>query len=489
MTHAGGTVDSGAATVFLTSGQVSDSGALTDCDHKFNRPSGPGQLSGSMVFYKTFVFQVTTDGTYTFSVGGNFNARMFLYSGVFSPANPLLNLNNVPLSTPFNATLLSGPNKYYLVIAGDKPMDLGTYDVTVTAGPALVTKSPAPLITTQPASTNVFRNQTATFIVASPSSEVSCQWYEGASCANKYPISGANSNSFTTPPVTDYTNYWVEMTTPGGYLFSQQAGVGVKPQAFDDNFSTAEDTPLDVAAPGIFANDTKADSRDWTLMNVIQPIHGTVNMSPSGAFIYSPATNYFGPDTFTYEATDGSLNVGATVNITVTPVNDAPIAGPDSLQTTVNTPVSVSVATLLANDTDPDGDARSFMGYSSPSAHGGTLSIKNGIMTYAPPLDFFGIDTFHYTVGDTYGYGSEGYVTVTIPDPELMRLHINSTQTGYHLKLLGLPGHGYVFQYSDEPTGPWTDLKQVDAPVSGLVETDDASDPQVERRFYRVMEP
>src|SRR5882724_5935406 len=119
MTHAGGTVDSGAATVFLTSGQVSDSGALTDCDHKFNRPSGPGQLSGSMVFYKTFVFQVTTDGTYTFSVGGNFNARMFLYSGVFSPANPLLNLNNVPLSSPFNATLLSGPNKYYLVIAGD----------------------------------------------------------------------------------------------------------------------------------------------------------------------------------------------------------------------------------------------------------------------------------------------------------------------------------------------------------------------------------
>jgi hypothetical protein len=246
---------------------------------------------------------------------------------------------------------------------------------------------------------------------------------------------------------------------------------------------------LDVAAPGIFANDTKADSHDWFLMNVTQPMHGAVNVSPTGAFIYSPATNYYGPDAFTYQASDGIFNVAATVNLTVTPVNDAPIAGPDSLQTTVNTPVSVSVATLLANDTDPEGDALSFAGYSSPSAHGGTLSLQNGIMTYTPPLDFFGTDTFHYTVSDSYGYGSEGYVTVTIPDPEFLRVHINPTPTGYHLKLLGLPGHSYAFQYSDEPTGPWTDLKQVDAPASGIVETDDASDPQVIHRFYRVMEP
>jgi len=489
LTHAGGTADSGAATVFVTSGLVGDTGALTECDHKFIRPEAPGQLSGSSVFYKTFVFQVTTDGTYTFSVNGNFNKRVFIYGGAFIPGNPLVNLSYIPLSSPFNAALLSGPNKYYLVIAGDKPLDMGTYDVTVTAGPALVTKSPAPVITTQPVSTNVFRNQQATFNVASPSPSLTYQWYEGTSCANKFPISGANSNSFTTPPVTDWTNYWVELTTPGGYLFSQQVGVAVKPQAFDDNFSTAEDTPLDVAAPAIFANDTKADSRTWTVQNIVQPTHGSVIVEPTGAFVYKPATNYFGPDTFSYQATDGSFDVGATVNINVTPVNDQPIAGPDFLQTTVNTPVSVPMATLLANDIDPDGDPINLVAYSTLSQKGGSAFYKNGIMTYAPPKDFFGTDIFSYTVGDPDGYGGEGYVTVTIPNPELLRLHIAPTPTGYHLWLLGVPGHGYSFQFAPDLAGPWTALKQVDAPVSGMVETDDTADPLVTVRFYRVFEP
>src|SRR5262249_48438115 len=72
MSFAGGTVDSASATVFIANGPIADSGALTACDRTFNRPAAPGLLSGSNVFYKTFVFQVATDGTYTFSLSSSF---------------------------------------------------------------------------------------------------------------------------------------------------------------------------------------------------------------------------------------------------------------------------------------------------------------------------------------------------------------------------------------------------------------------------------
>src|SRR5262249_43739762 len=154
-----------------------------------------------------------------------------------SPDNPLLNLSAIQhVAGPFTTSLLSGPNKYYLVISGDAASTVGAYDLTV-SGPALVTKSPAPIITTQPASTNVFRSQTTTLTVASPSINIAFQWYVGSNCGNKFPISGANASSYTTPPVTDFTNYWVELTTPGGYVFSAPALVGVKPKALDDTFS------------------------------------------------------------------------------------------------------------------------------------------------------------------------------------------------------------------------------------------------------------
>jgi hypothetical protein len=489
MTHAGGAVDSGAGTVFVANGPVGDIGALTVCDHTFNRPSGPGQLSGSFVFYKTFVFQPAVDGNYTFVITNNFWDKAYIYDGIFSAANPLLNLSYIAPSDNFTATLLSG-HKYYLVIAGGNPTNTGTYGVTVTVGPALVTKSPAPIIISQPGSTNVFRNQTVTLSVTSPSVNVSYQWYGGTDCGKKFPISGANSNSYTPPPITNYTNYWAELTTPGGYLFSAAAAIGVKPQATNDSFVTAEDTPLTVTAPGVVANDSKADNRILIIVNYSQPSHGKLIMGAAGDFIYSPATNYFGPDSFTYQASDGMFSVFATVNITVTPVNDPPIPGSDTLQTTVNTPVSVALATLLANDVDPEGDALSVVSYNPISAQGGSITIQNGIFTYHPPKDFFGTDTFHYDVQDTDGFGSDCPVTVTIPNPELLRLHITCIPNGVHLKFLGEDGHTYVVQHSMAPGSPWNDLMTTNAPAGGIVELDDILPaPQPAIRIYRVMEP
>ena len=77
---------------------------------------------------------------------------------------------------------------------------------------------------------------------------------------------------------------------------------------------------------------------------------------------YTPAANYFGPDSFTYTISDGrGGTASATVSITVSPVNDAPVANDDSATTTQDTAGTVAV---LANDSDPDSDPLTVTGAS-----------------------------------------------------------------------------------------------------------------------------
>ena len=99
------------------------------------------------------------------------------------------------------------------------------------------------------------------------------------------------------------------------------------PVAVNDTYSTNEDVPLNVSAPGVLANDTDADLDPRTAVKVTDPSHGTVSLNANGSFLYTPSANYFGPDSFTYMANDGTLNSNtATVNITVVSVNDPPVA-------------------------------------------------------------------------------------------------------------------------------------------------------------------
>src|SRR5262245_23832288 len=234
MVAATATNNSGEGTVYIGTNPIHQSGALTACDRTFNRPAAPGVLSGSNCFYKLFVHRISATGQYTYSLNTTgFTGRLQLYNAAFLPDNPLVNLSGLSSNSSLTITHNAGANYQYLVVSGSRPSDVGTFDVSVTSGPAFVTLSPAPVITNQPASTNVFLNQTATFRVGGPTNGISCQWYGGSSCGNKFPISGATTNPFVTP-VTDYTNYWVELAGPGGYLISSVAVVGVMPQAVND---------------------------------------------------------------------------------------------------------------------------------------------------------------------------------------------------------------------------------------------------------------
>ncbi|HEY7314837.1 MAG TPA: Ig-like domain-containing protein [Gemmataceae bacterium] len=111
------------------------------------------------------------------------------------------------------------------------------------------------------------------------------------------------------------------------------------------------------------------------------------------------------PNTFAFAF--GNLRSGG--------VNQAPTAAPDSLSTAVNTPVTVSSASLLSNDTDPDGDTLTLTAVSATSANGGTVALDPATrdVTYTPATGFSGTDTFTYTASDGLAT-STGTVTVTV---------------------------------------------------------------------------
>jgi VCBS repeat-containing protein len=184
------------------------------------------------------------------------------------------------------------------------------------------------------------------------------------------------------------------------------------PVAANDSYSTNEDTPLNIATPGVLANDTDADGNPITAALVTGPTKGTLTLNANGSFLYTPNPNVNGSDSFTYRANDGSLNSNnATVTITINAVNDPPVAVIDSYNVTQDTPLTVSAPGVLANDTDIEGSALSAVQVTAPA--NGTLTFNaNGGFTYTPAAGYSGTDSFTYKAND--GSADSNIVTVTI---------------------------------------------------------------------------
>jgi VCBS repeat-containing protein len=97
------------------------------------------------------------------------------------------------------------------------------------------------------------------------------------------------------------------------------------PVAAADTFSTAEDTVLTAAKPGVLGNDSDPDGNALSAALVSGPSHGTLNLNADGSFTYTPASNFNSTDSFSYRASDGNLTSDPTkVTLTVTPSNDSP---------------------------------------------------------------------------------------------------------------------------------------------------------------------
>src|SRR5262249_40583285 len=109
---------------------------------------------------------------------------------------------------------------------------------------------------------------------------------------------------------------------------------------------------------GVLGNDADPDGDPLSAVLVSGPAHGSLTLFPDGTFQYLPEPNFTATDSFTYNASDGPLSSApATVTLTVTPTDDAPVGVGDAYTTDEDTPLTVPAASgVLANDTDIDGD-------------------------------------------------------------------------------------------------------------------------------------
>ncbi|MCX8874769.1 tandem-95 repeat protein, partial [Vibrio parahaemolyticus] len=198
-------------------------------------------------------------------------------------------------------------------------------------------------------------------------------------------------------------------TDPSGESISQTVNFTVAPVAdiVADNATVVEDTPTIIKLLG---NDTfEDDGKVVSLDTNNGPANGTVSVNPDGSVTYTPNDNYVGKDTFTYIVTSGGVSESTTVEVNVTPVNDAPVAKDDIATTQEDTAVTIDV---LPNDTDVDGDKLSIQSASVPEAQG-KVEIVDGKLVFTPAENFNGHAEIIYTVTDGE-LTDEAKVTVTV---------------------------------------------------------------------------
>jgi len=249
----------------------------------------------------------------------------------------------------------------------------------------------------------------------------------------------AEDNALTAALVGSATGGSVLLSANGGFTFTPAAGftgtatftyrandgtansanatvsiavTNIAPVAQPDSYATSKNISLSILGTGVLANDSDANSDALTASVVTTPVHGTLALNANGRFTFTPAANYTGLDSFTYRASDGAaFSAPVTVTITINNSNGAPVVVAESFSLAKNTPLTVAAAGVLANDSDPDGDAMTAALVSGPAQ--GVLNLsENGGFTFTPTAGYAGGDSFVYRASD--GSASSVNVTVTL---------------------------------------------------------------------------
>ena len=237
-------------------------------------------------------------------------------------------------------------------------------------------------------------------------------------------------------------------------------GVNDAPIAGNNSHTTPEDTAVSGAVTA-----TDPEGAPLTFSLEAQPAHGTVTLVADGTYTYQPAPNFNGTDTFQVTVSDGAGGTTTvTVTVTVTPVNDSPVAADDAATTDQNTPIPVSGASVLANDSDPDGDALVVsavagggVGVATAGSAGGTFVIHaDGTYSFDPGTAFRDLKPGEqratqvtYTVSDGQGGTAIATLTVTVTGLNDGPVAVGDTAT----TPAGTPVTGVVTSNDSDPDG------------------------------------
>ncbi|WP_372574069.1 Ig-like domain-containing protein, partial [Ruegeria jejuensis] len=184
------------------------------------------------------------------------------------------------------------------------------------------------------------------------------------------------------------------------------ASANAAPDAVDDTANVDEDQSVTI---DVLANDSDSDGGVLSIQSVGQGQFGTVVID-GDQLTYTPDADASGDDSFSYTVSDGQGGTAvATVNVTVAPTPDAPVAQDDATSGEQDGPIQIDV---LANDSDADGDALS-IDISGSTPANGQVAVSNGQIVYTPDPGFVGEDSFTYAASDGTS-SNTATVTVTV---------------------------------------------------------------------------
>lgn len=188
--------------------------------------------------------------------------------------------------------------------------------------------------------------------------------------------------------------------------------------AVDDIYTGIEDASLSDLS--LLDNDVYSSTATVEIISVSSgSAGGLVTISSSGIAVnYVPAVDFFGTETFTYTISDGTSQSTAMVTVNVEPVNDVPRGSSTTVQTNEDTSLSMTFAQLLQGATPgPANESNQLLtiaGVGSTSQVGGLVQLDGSNVSYTPPANFFGTDTFTVTIMDDGTPSLSAVQTVTV---------------------------------------------------------------------------
>jgi VCBS repeat-containing protein len=203
-----------------------------------------------------------------------------------------------------------------------------------------------------------------------------------------------------------------------GYAWSNIATITVTinpvndaPVAANGALAVVEDTP---ANGTLSADDGDPElNQALTYSIVANGVLGTavITNAATGAYTYTPNLNANGMDSFTFQVNDGGLDSNvATVTVTISPVNDTPASASQSVTVIEDTPTTIA---LNVSDADPEVTQALTLNVVTAPAHGALsgFNAQTGEVLYTPALNYFGADSFTYTVTDDASAGPAANLT------------------------------------------------------------------------------